>query len=869
MKNLFCDRSVLTSESTVESCFVDRLVRSLGYADASIRVKASIEELAIGRGSQKTRYRPDYVLLDGGTPRWLIDAKAPTEKLSAWVEQCASYCLVINRRQATGKKLRYFMLTNGVETSLYDWEKDRPVLTLQFGDFMAGNALLNRLNELISATAVAAWTTHAAAERRALMRPTPGIINAVFAKCNDLIYKRDNIAPAAAFHEVVKIVFLKIRADRELHRRFPSEMNDSAPVPVADITFSTEWIERFEAQFVSPLNSQFERLVRDLETEIRKGFKKRIYTDTEKIDLQPTTIKEVVAALEGYDLFGIDEDLNGRLFEAFLSSTMRGRALGQFFTPRSVVNLMTRLAAPIATRDHVDRVIDPCCGSGGFLIKALALMSRQVDSNGTLSGSEKAKIGAEIRMDSLFGVDAGRDPPIAKIARINMYLHGDGGSRIYVADALDKALENQGEMSPEHEAEVTELRRLLGRKDWTGFDVILTNPPFSKEYDAGTPAEKKILAAYDIRSSSGNQPIRSSVLFLERYRDLLKPGGRVLAVVDESILGSAKHASARDFIRQHFIVRAVVSLPGDAFQRSGARVKTSILYLTKRTGNDDTQSDVFMWYCTAVGVDDSARQRPSREDAANSKAAVAEIEEVLLAYDSARAGGSTANLVPAARIKDRLDVKSCVLTPGRKLAAWKELGLDAKPLGEWVTAREEVDASGGEETVRLLSVAYNGYPKEPDEYPRESIKYGSLYIVHAGDIVVSHINAVHGAVCVVPDHMDGALVSPEFTVLEPKSNVSPHALCAILRSPEIRAEIVTRSSGLGRHRITAAVLLALPIPSPLSTTATKANDAFAEARRMEAAALALRAKAQEDLETSMDLRGVEAQRIIKAFKPPQ
>lgn len=868
MKNMFCDASDLTNEASVERCFVDRLLTWLGYADGDIRPKNSIEELPIARGSKRVNYRPDYVLLGDGVPRWLIDAKAPTESLAKWVEQCASYCMVINRRQTSDeKKLRYFMLTNGHATQLYEWEHDVPSLVLSFGDFVSGSKALERLRARVGAGVT--WSTVAASDVVVLKRPSPAVINAVFAKCNNLIYKRDNISPTAAFHEFVKIVFLKIRADRDLHRRFPSVMAKGEPLAAKSVIFSTAWIERFEETHPNPLNVQFEALVRELESEILQGSKKRIYAADEKISLQATTIKDVVAQLEGYDLFGIDEDLNGRLFEAFLGSTMRGKALGQYFTPRSVVNLMTMLAAPVAMPGSVDRVIDPCCGSGGFLIKALALMSRQVESNGALSGAEKKRLGTEIRHRALFGIDVGRDPPIARIARINMYLHGDGGSRIYVAEALDKSLQNQGSLTPEHEAELSELRNLWAAKGWEGFDLILTNPPFSKEYDAGTPAQRKILAGYEITSDAGNRPLRSSVLFLERYRDLLKPGGRALVVVDESILGSPKYAYARSFIRKHFIVRAVISLPGDAFQRSGARVKTSVLYLTKRTDDaDETQPDVFMWYCTAVGVDDSARQRPSREDAANAGAALLEIEAVVSAFAAACAGRSTANLVPPERISDRLDVKSCVLKRGRKLGAWNKLGLDAKPLREWATLREAEDASSGADIVQLLSVAYDGHPKEPEEFPRESIQYETLYVVRTGDIVVSNINAVHGALCVVPESMDGSVVSPEFTVLVPKVGVSPHALCAILRSPEIRAEILTLSSGLGRHRITADVLLGLQVPSPLSPIAAKADRAFAKARDMDDAARALRESARRELEEGMDLGGIEAERIIKAFKPP-
>ena len=88
----------------------------------------------------------------------------------------------------------------------------------------------------------------------------------------------------------------------------------------------------------------FERLRNDIEHDIQLRKKKRIFEKGERIRLRADTIKDVARRLEHYDLFGIDEDLNGRLFETFLSATMRGRELGQFFTPRSIVKMIVRLA---------------------------------------------------------------------------------------------------------------------------------------------------------------------------------------------------------------------------------------------------------------------------------------------------------------------------------------------------------------------------------------------------------------------------------------------------------------------------------------------------------------------------------------------
>jgi type I restriction enzyme M protein len=874
--NLFCNRSDLKNEASVERLFVDRLLEHLGYADDQILPKTSIAELPIGRGSKKLHYKPDYMLRVGKTPRWLIDAKTPSEKLENWVEQCASYCLAINSRLKAGqKRVLYFLLTNGMETRVYSWDKAEPQLTLQFDDFTQGNPKFKELEALLGTDAVEAWKApeHERSSERTmrLTRPTPNVINGVFAQCNDYIYKHDNISPAAAFHEFVKVVFLKIKADRELHQKYPKEMREGLPVPAQDVAFSVAWLDGLKDRYTNPLNMQFQGLYDDLEKEVALGTKKRIFDPGERIKLRPDTAREVVRRLQGYDLFGIDEDLNGRLFEAFLSATMRGRELGQYFTPRSAVKLMTRLADLQVHKTRSDRVIDPCCGTGGFLIEAMAVLEQRVAENATLSSTEKSKLRQFIREQALFGIDVGQEPPIARIARINMFLHGDGGSRIYIAEALDKELGIQSHMSPEQSKEVNELKQeLSGEKGL--FDVIITNPPFSKEYDPAVAGEKRLLREYDLaRDVAGkkkNKKLKSNVLFLERYRDLVRPGGKVLAIIDDSLLAGDSFAHVRDFIRAHFIVRAVISLPGDAFQRSGARVKTSIVYLTRRNSPGEEQPDVFMWYCTAIGVDDSARQRVLPEDALRREEATKEISRVVEAFRQAEAGKDKSHLVPASRIADRLDVKSCVVQLARRAKTWEAKGLEVSALSQWVSPRVEPWSGEASETVSMLSVTYDGRAVAEDK-ERDTVGYRDLYSARSGDIVVSHINAVNGAICVLPEELDGSVVSPEYTVLKLKKGMGAHALWAILRSPEIRADMLASTSGHGRHRIDSGVLLKLRVPRPTAELSKSTVEAFERARKLEEEAAKLRTQAQSKLEAEMALASEEANNIILAFKPPR
>ena len=282
----------------------------------------------------------------------------------------------------------------------------------------------------------------------------------------------------------------------------------------------------------------------------------------EELRLSPETVRGVVGKLENIDLYGIDHDLNGRLFETFLNATMRGKDLGQYFTPRSVVKLMIEVSGLTSIEDSRNPpiVLDPCCGSGGFLIDALACLWKSVDENSSLSDRQKQDAKHTIAQDNIVGFDVGREPPIARLARINMFLHGDGGSRIYQVDSLDKNVVIADRLNPEKKKELKELASLLAAGGIA--DAILTNPPFSKVYEAKHDPEKEILLSYDIGTNrhqgrvDPKSSVKSSILFLERYWGLLKEDGVVVAIIDDSLLGSKTHKHARDFIRRKYPVEA-------------------------------------------------------------------------------------------------------------------------------------------------------------------------------------------------------------------------------------------------------------------------------------------------------------------------
>jgi type I restriction enzyme M protein len=200
-----------------------------------------------------------------------------------------------------------------------------------------------------------------------------------------------------------------------------------------------------------------------------------------------------------------------------------------------------RLADIQVSKTGAESVLDACCGSGGFLIAAMADMIVKSKAIVGMSNKEKKDLEQTIRNKALVGIDAGSDPSIYRIARMNMYLHGDGGANIFFADALDKRVGLVGKTNIELEGELKNLRKML-IKDERKFDVILSNPPFSLSYSQDSREHREILNQYAL--SGHEKSLISSVMFLERYKELVAEDGRILAVVDDSILSGESYIGA-------------------------------------------------------------------------------------------------------------------------------------------------------------------------------------------------------------------------------------------------------------------------------------------------------------------------------------
>ena len=620
--NKYCSLSALRNESDVEQFFVLPLLADLGYGPDYLETKAAIQPAMVGKGRKRKQYFPDYVAYVSKAkekPVVVIDAKHPDQSAEEGVDDAQLYASVMRRHLSHPRPDQYCIGVNGHQLLVKHYDSAIPAHLLRFADFVDGNPRFESLKGELSREILAARLYSSSdTDLFAFRKVVPSDLPSLFETCHRKIWKSEVRGPAPAFYEFAKIMFVKIDEDKRLRERLAAHGGAASLresfVPREVVHFASHWIQQREEDTENPVNTiLFANLTERLEEQIEKKEKKRIFDKGEGIKLAPSTIKEVVKLLEHLDLGAVDEDLNGRMFETFLTATMRGKALGQFFTPRTVVKFMVTMARLKASRSYMDRVLDACCGTGGFLIEAMADMGDRLSRNASLSATERNRLLRKLRTEALWGIDAGSDPPVARIARLNMHLHRDGGSRIYQADALDKQLRVEAGLPLDTRLEIDELRSEMLGEDGRGFSVVLTNPPFSMTYERKNPAELAVLKDYRLFLDEKGRPstsLKSSVLFLERYWDLLENSGRLLTVMDESVLNTMTNRPFRQFILGQFVIKAVISLPKNTFVKAQGTVSTSVLYLRKKSDPREPQPAILMAICGNVGHSDSGKERP-------------------------------------------------------------------------------------------------------------------------------------------------------------------------------------------------------------------------------------------------------------------
>jgi type I restriction enzyme M protein len=319
---------------------------------------------------------------------------------------------------------------------------------------------------------------------------------------------------------------------------------------------------------------------------------KDVYDASDKFLLNDDTLAYCIKVLQPFHLIR-SGDVLGVAFELFVNQELKGE-MGQFFTPRQVVSMMVRMAAPRIS----ESVCDPACGSGGFLIYAMRDVFEYIHGRWD-DADDRAEQRKDYAQEKLIGMD--NDPRLIKVAKAYMIMENDGRGGMFSVDSLDyrvwdKSLREKIVARKLRAGEIDENTLVIGRRETDGVDIILTNPPFAGKIKTPTTLSQ-YKYAYDEKGKQSKGVVRA-ILFIERCLDMLAPGGRVGIVLPQGIFNNITLQDIRDKIDAQARVLAVVGLHPYTF-KPFTLAKTSVLFLQKwPVGEHESEYEIF----TAVSM---------------------------------------------------------------------------------------------------------------------------------------------------------------------------------------------------------------------------------------------------------------------------
>ncbi|MFB2893434.1 N-6 DNA methylase [Aerosakkonemataceae cyanobacterium BLCC-F50] len=366
--------------------------------------------------------------------------------------------------------------------------------------------------------------------------------------------------------EILKCLFCKLYIELGL-----------AFAPQAEM-YSVDYANRIRAVFI----------------QVREDFPD-IYNSNSEILLDTEAIYRVVSDCS-FSLIDGTSDAIADAFEVFVGSESRSRS-GQFFTPRSVTDLLVKAVAP----KPGESIIDPACGAGGFLTSVARYWYQEGMSTPEIS---------HFATENFWGID--KDEYLVNLAKLHISLLTGGHPNILSGDSL--ALQN-------------ELFPLRDKAESQGFDVVLANPPFGVRIVAARP---EVLEEFQLArkwkfysqlekwcpTTEVRSQVPPQVLFVERCLSLLKEGGRMGIVLPESILSNKSYRYVVEYILEKSNIQAVIGMPEALFKTSGkggTHTKTCLLVAEKK-GKDSQQNNlIFMAEAKWCGQDSRARTIPNND----------------------------------------------------------------------------------------------------------------------------------------------------------------------------------------------------------------------------------------------------------------
>jgi type I restriction enzyme M protein len=591
-------------------------------------------------------------------------------------------------------------------------------------------------------------------------------LRSVVRQCHHKIFFNLGHDPAKSFDELMKIFFLKMYDERVTPKHYEFAILPDQPKGEVAGNIRTLFAQavksvRYRDVFTTRFSKPGENISLDLDDET-------LYFLVQQ--LQSYSLIETTSTLEGVDI-------KGTVFERMVGSTFRGE-LGAYFTPRELVEFCVRLVDP----GPEGKVLDPACGSGGFLIMVIKhIKSKIQNANPNLNEAEISLAVKEYCDHNIFGVDI--NERMVRVTKMNMIMHGDGHGGIFNTHGLNLGFSDR---LPIRERDI---------------DFIFSNPPF-----AGRESDPTFLSRFECAKTEDGSIIslHKTIPFVEMIIRLLSEGGITALVLPNGIFNSPSgtFTKLREIIYEKTRILAVIGLPHWVFFHTGCDVQGSLLFLKKE--KPPTEYDVFIDWAENVGY-----------DAKGAKTQKNDLPDILARYKAP----PKRNLFPFSLLRgnDRFDplyYSSSKHAGFFKRKTENKLGDLAEPGGTQVLktkknkARYKYLEVGGADpsTGRII---------ELKEYAAHDLPSRAKWIVREGMVLLpNHRNSIasgRSPVLISEEH-DGIVVTSRFIPLFCK--VPSAYVYHMLNLDIMKKKLLTTVTGSSSTEIKWAIVAELPIPVP-------------------------------------------------------
>ncbi len=547
-----------TPEENVRQRWARSLVDEYGYDVADMAVEFSVKMGSL-------RKRADIVVFKPGGPRRqdtvvvVVEAKSknasPNDKAEG-VDQLKSYMSACSACR--------FGLWVGAEKLAYEKSGDgRMEDTTDIPRFGDTQPQPPKFHELTPAT-----------DLKASLR-----------RCHNYIYANQGIQKAEAFHELQKLIFCKVLDEKEF---------------VDQLRFFVRGEER---KSIAGQHKLRDERIAPLFDEVRERYP-YIFESDDRIKLNLKVLAYIVSELQRYSLLNTQADVKGQAYEELVGANLRGDR-GEFFTPRNVCDMAVRMVLSLYSNQRIAslKVLDCCCGTGGFLVATVNQLRKKIAGfEQTKGGSDeniRNRIGARIREmaeRNLFGMDI--NPFLVRTTQMNLVMHGDGSANVFQGDSLAAPGEWEDERARE-------------KIKHGSFDIVVTNPPFGGQAHVDDP---HILSRYELPALETKDTKRlmpAEQLFVEGALKYVKPGGYLAIVLPRSIANNPGLKFIRKWLLGNARLLASIDLPKETFAEGAGVPNPSVLIMQRLTREEAKlaragaldEYEIFMSIPKKVGID--------------------------------------------------------------------------------------------------------------------------------------------------------------------------------------------------------------------------------------------------------------------------